>query len=475
MFGVKSEHAFTEPRKSKIEERGMKMQENKMGVMPVNKLLLTMSVPMIISMLIQAFYNVVDSIYVAQINENALTAVSLAFPVQSVMIAVSTGIGVGVNAVLSKRLGEKRREEVDKTANVSVLLAGLSYLVFLAVGLFCSRWFFAIQTEDAEIIAFGATYMSIVCTMSFGLFFQICFEKLLQSTGRTFYSMIMQGTGAIINIVLDPILIFGYLGFPAMGIAGAAVATVIGQTAGSLLGLLFNIKVNKEIHLHVKKMTFDAPIVKEVFRIGVPAILMQSIGSVMVFLMNKILMGFTTTASAVFGVYFRLQSIIFMPIFGLSNGMIPIVAYNYGAGNRERMVKATKYSMIYATAMMVVGLLLAQIIPGQLLMMFDASENMLAIGIPALRILCTCFLFAGFNITASSLFQAVGDSVYSLVMSMIRQLVVLLPVAWLLSLTGELNAVWLSFPIAELVATIVTLILLKKTMKKLTKTMSSHW
>lgn len=445
----------------------LQIQENKMGVMPVNKLLLTMSIPMIISMMIQALYNIVDSIFVAQISENALTAVSLAFPVQSVMIAVSTGTCVGVNAILSKRLGEKRMEEADKTANVAVLLSALSYLVFLLIGLFCSRWFFSIQTSDTEIIAYGTTYMSIVCTMSFGLFLQICFERLLQSTGRTVYTMIMQGTGAIINIILDPILIFGYFGFPKMGIAGAAIATVFGQIVGMLLGFIFNLKVNEEIHLHIKKMTFDGSIIKEIYLIGVPAILMQSIGSVMVFLMNKILLGFTATAATVFGVFFKLQSFIFMPIFGLSNGMVPIVAYNYGARNRERMIKTTKYSMIYATALMIVGLLLAQIIPGQLLLMFDASENMLSIGIPALRILCTCFVFAGFNITASSLFQAVGDSIYSLVMSMIRQLFVLLPVAYLLSLTGELNAVWLSFPIAEVAATIVSIILLRRTVRKL--------
>lgn len=450
-----------------METQKEELKENKMGVMPINKLLLTMSVPMIISMLIQALYNVVDSIFVAKINENALTAVSLVFPVQSVMIAVSTGTCVGINAILSKRLGEKRVEEADKTANVAVLLSVLSYIVFLAIGIFCSELFFSIQTDDTQIISYGASYMSIVCTLSFGLFLQICFERLLQSTGRTFYTMIMQGVGAIINIILDPILIFGYFGFPKLGIAGAALATVIGQIVGMLLGLIFNLKVNKEIHLHIRKMTFDGAIIKEVYKIGIPAILMQSIGSVMVFLMNKILMGFTSTATAVFGVYFKLQSFVFMPIFGLSNGMVPIVAFNYGAKNKERMIKAMKYSMVYATVIMLAGLILAEIIPGQLLLMFDASESMLAIGIPALRILCTCYLFAGFNVIASSLFQAVGDSMYSLIMSVIRQILVLLPVAYLLSLTGKLNAVWLSFPIAEIAALAVSVILLRKTMKKL--------
>lgn len=443
------------------------IQENKMGVMPVNRLLLTMSIPMIISMLIQALYNVVDSIFVARIDENALTAVSLVFPVQSVMIAVSTGTCVGVNAILSKRLGEKRMEEADKTANIAVLLSILSYVVFLLIGIFCSKLFFSIQTTDKQIVAYGSSYMRIVCCLSFGLFLQVCFERLLQSTGRTIYTMLMQGTGAIINIILDPILIFGYFGFPRMGIAGAAVATVTGQIIAMMLGLYFNHRVNHEIHLSPRKMTFDGAIIKEIYKIGVPAILMQSIGSVMVFLMNKILMGFTSTATAVFGIYFKLQSIVFMPIFGLSNGMVPIVAYNYGARKRERMIQTMKYSMVYATVIMTLGMLFAEVAPGFLLQMFDASESMMAIGIPAVRILCSCFVLAGFNIIASSLFQAVGDSVYSLIMSGIRQLIVLLPAAYLLSLTKELDAVWLSFPIAEVAAITVSAVLLKKVLKKL--------
>lgn len=450
-----------------MEKQTEELQENKMGVMPVNKLLLTMSIPMIISMLIQALYNVVDSIFVSRIDEAALTAVSLVFPVQTVMIAVATGTCVGVNAILSKRLGEKRMEEADKTANIAVLLAILSYLLFLIIGIFCSHFFFAVQTGDAKIVAYGESYMRIVCIFSFGLFLQICFERLLQSTGRTVFTMMMQGTGAIINIILDPVLIFGYFGLPKMGIAGAAAATVIGQTVGMLLGLFFNLKVNRELHLSIRKMRFDGKIIKEIYLIGVPAILMQSISSVLVFFMNKILLGFTSTATAVFGIYFKLQSIIFMPIFGLSNGLIPIVAYNYGARNRERMIKATKYSMIYATAIMLLGLLLAETVPGQLLLMFDASENMLDIGIPAIRILCTCFVFAGFNIIASSLFQAVGDSVYSLVASCIRQLIVLLPAAYLLALTGILDAVWLAFPIAEIASLVVCIFYLRKSTKKL--------
>lgn len=442
-------------------------EENKMGTMPVNRLLLTMSIPMIISMLIQALYNIVDSIFVAKISENALTAVSLAFPLQSIMIAVAVGTGVGVNALLSKRLGEKRLEEADQVANVAVLLAVLSYIVFLLVGLGLSKWFFAIQTSDTEIINYGADYIRICCVFSFGIFGQICFERLLQSTGRTVYNMIMQLAGAIVNIILDPILIFGYFGMPKMGVAGAAVATVIGQIIGMLLGLLFNIKYNKEIHLHIKKMTFNWGIIKEVYMVGIPAILMQSIGSVTVFLFNRILLGYTATAAAVYGIYFKLQSFVFMPLFGLNNGMVPIIAYNFGARNQERIRKTLNYSMRYSVGLMFIGLLLAETIPGKLLLMFDAKENMLEIGIPALRILCTCYAFAGINITSSSLFQAVGNSRYSLVISIARQLVVLLPVAFLLSLSRNLNAVWFSYPIAEVITTILTVIFLKKTMGQL--------
>lgn len=442
------------------------VQENKMGTMPEFRLLMNMSVPMIISMLIQSLYNIVDSIFVAQISENALTAVSLVFPAQSVMIAVATGTGVGVNSIVSRRLGEKQFEDANKTANVSMLLAGLSYLVFLLVGVFGSHFFFAVQTDNAEIISYGTTYMTIVCSFSFGIFFDIMFERILQATGRSIHTMVMQLSGTVINLVLDPILIFGYLGAPKMGMAGAAVATVAGQIFGMLLGLIFNLKINKEIRLSFKYIRFYGSIIKEIYAISVPAILMQSIGSVMVFLMNKILLGFTTTATAVFGVYFKLQSFVFMPTFGLNNGLIPIVAYNYGAKRRERMVNTMKYGMIVAAVVMAVGFALAQIIPGPMLRLFDASEQMMAIGIPALRIISFSFIMAGISIVASGVFQAVGRSINSLLMSIIRQLVVLLPVAWLLARTGNLDAVWLSFPIAEVVGFVTSLVLLRRTMKE---------
>ncbi len=450
------------------QEKKEVVQGNKMGTMPEFKLLMNMSVPMIISMLIQSLYNIVDSIFVAKISENALTAVSLVFPAQSVMIAVATGTGVGVNSLVSRRLGEKQFEDANKTANVSMLLAGLSYLVFLLVGVFGSRFFFAVQTDNAEIISYGTTYMMIVCSFSFGIFYDIMFERLLQATGRSIHTMVMQLSGTVINLVLDPILIFGYLGAPKMGMAGAAVATVAGQIFGMLLGLVFNLKVNKEIRLSFRQMRFYGKIIKEIYAISIPAILMQSIGSVMVFLMNKILLGFTTTATAVFGVYFKLQSFVFMPTFGLNNGLIPIVAYNYGAKKRERMVNTMKYGMIFAAIVMAVGFALAQIIPGPMLRMFDASEQMMGIGIPALRIISFSFIMAGISIVASGVFQAVGRSMNSLVMSIIRQVVVLLPVAWLLARTGNLDAVWLSFPIAEVVGFVTSLVLLRRTMKEWT-------
>lgn len=445
------------------EQKEKNLQENKMGVMPIPKLLVTMSVPMIISMLIQSLYNIVDSIFVAQISENALTAVSLVFPVQSVMIAVATGTGVGVNSLVSRRLGEKKPEEANKTANVSFLLAGLSYLVFLVVGIVASRAFFAVQTDNAEIIAYGQTYMSIVCMLSFGIFMEVMCERLLQATGHAVHTMIMQLSGTVINLVLDPILIFGLLGAPRLGIAGAAIATVSGQIFAMILGIIFNLKVNKELTFRLRLMRFYGTIIKEIYQISIPAILMQSIGSVMVFLFNKILLGFTTTATAVFGIYFKLQSFVFMPLFGLNNGLIPIVAFNYGARKKARMMQAIKYSMVFATTVMLIGFVLAQVIPGPMLRLFDASEHMLSIGIPALRIISFSFLLAGISVVSSGAFQAVGHSINSLIVSVLRQLVILLPAAWLLSKTGTLNLVWLAFPVAEIFGFITTLVLLKKT------------
>ena len=435
-------------------------KENKMGVMPVPKLLLTMSLPMIISMLVQALYNVVDSIFVSHINENALTAVSLAFPIQNLMIAVASGTGVGVNALLSRSLGEKNYEQADKAANTSIVLALLSYLAFCLLGIFGSRAFFAAQTSDPQILEYGVQYMSVICIFSFGLFMQITLERLLQSTGRTFFNMITQGTGAILNIIFDPILIFGYFGFPKMGITGAAAATVLGQIVGMSLGILYNLKKNPEIHLSVKKMRPEGKTVKAIYSVGVPSILMMSIGSVMTFGMNKILLMFSSTAAAVFGVYFKLQSFFFMPVFGLNNGVVPIIAFNYGARNRKRILQAIRLSSMTAFCFMMCGLLAFNVIPETLLGFFNASDTMIDLGCTALRTISLSYIFAGFCIVFSSVFQALGNGVYSLIVSVARQLLVLLPSAWILAKTLGLNAVWWSFPIAEIASITISVLLL---------------
>ena len=432
-------------------------QENKMGVMPVNRLLISMSLPMMISMLVQALYNIVDSIFVSRINENALTAVSLAFPIQSLMIALGAGTGVGVNALLSKSLGEKDFEKANKTAVNGVFLAGMSFIAFLLIGLFAVKPFYMSQTDEAQILEYGKQYLTIVCCCSFGLYTQFIFERLLQSTGKTVYTMITQGLGAIINIILDPIFIFGYFGMPRMGVAGAAIATVIGQVIAGIVGIIVNQKKNTEIRLEFKGFRPDKKIIGQIYQVGIPSIIMQAIGSVMTYGMNRILMTFTSTAAAVFGVYFKLQSFVFMPVFGLNNGMVPILAFNYGAGNKERLIKTMKYSIAYAVALMAVGLVVFQVFPAQLFSLFDASETMLAIGIPALRIISISFLFAGFCIVCGSVFQALGNGVYSMVVSIARQLIVLLPVAYFLSLTGNVNYVWWSYPIAELMSLSMTI------------------
>lgn len=437
-----------------------KPKENKMGIMPVNRLLLSMSLPMIISMLVQALYNIVDSVFVAMINEDALTAVSLAFPVQSLMIAVGTGTGVGINALLSKSLGEKKFDVANKTADNGIFLSLLSFLAFAIIGGLFSRPFFAVQTSSEQIIGFGTSYLTICCVCSFGIYFQLVFEKLLQSTGKTFYTMITQGTGAIINIILDPIMIFGLFGFPKLGVAGAAVATVIGQIVAAILAAYFNFKKNHEIKISMRHFRADGTIIKKIYAVGVPSIIMASIGSVMTFGINKILLAFTSTATAVFGVYFKLQSFIFMPIFGLNNGMVPIIAYNYGARKRDRIMKTIRLSTTYAIGMMLVGLAVFLIFPAQLLSLFNASENMLAIGVPALRIISLSFVFAGFCICSLSVCQSMGHGFLSLAVSVVRQLVVLLPAAFLLSKIG-LDAVWWAFPIAEISSFLMSVIFLR--------------
>ena len=439
------------------------VKENKMGVMPVKKLIITMSLPMMMSMLVQALYNIVDSVFVSRINEEALTAVTLAFPLQSLIFSVGAGTGVGINALLSKALGEKDHERANKSANMGIFLTFVNYVVFMLLGVFAASPFINSQTDNALIAEYGVTYLRLVCVLGVGGMFQMTFERLLQSTGKTFYSMISQMTGAIINMIFDPILIFGYFGFPALGVAGAAYATVFGQVTAALLGLFMNKKFNTDIQLSFKSILKpDLSIIKKIYQVGIPSVLMMSIGSIMTYSMNRILIGFSTTATAVFGVYFKLQSFFFMPVFGLNNGLIPIMAFNYGARNKDRINEALRFSVTLAICVMIVGTLVLEIFPSALLDIFNASDNMKEIGIPALRIIALYFPIAGGAIAMSSVFQAFSVPIYSLIVSICRQLLVLVPVAWLLSLTGNVQNVWWSFLIAEGVSLVITLVFFRK-------------
>ena len=431
--------------------------------MPIKRLVLSMSLPMMISMLVQALYNVVDSYFVAKVSENALAAVGMAFPYQNLMIAVSVGTGVGVNALLSRSLGAKDYETANRTAENGVLLAILSTIVFSIIGVVFARPFFLAQNNDPDIVSQGVAYLSICAGLSFGLFLEVMFERLLQSTGRTFYTMITQGVGAVINIIMDPVLIFGVGPFPEMGVAGAAAATVMGQIVAGILALYFNVTHNPEIQPRLKGFRPSASIIGRIYSVGIPTIVLNSISSVMTFGMNLILGAISTsTAVAVFNVYFKLQSFVFMPVFGLNNGMVPIVSYNFGARKRKRLTDTVRFSAILAVGIMLVGLVVIQIFAAPILSIFEASAEMLRIGVPALRIISLCFVFAGFNIICSSTFQALGNGVLSMIMSIVRQLVVLLPAAYLLSLTGEVTMVWWSFPIAELASLTLCLIFLRR-------------
>lgn len=442
------------------------LRENKMGTMPENKLLLSMAVPMMISMLVQALYNIVDSIFVSRICEDALTAVSMAFPWQNIIIAIAVGFGVGINALLSRALGQKNAERVNQVAINGLLLAGLSYLLVLAAGLLGIRAYMCTQTDIESIVNYGITYLNICILCSFGVFVEITFERFLQATGRTIYSMITQLAGALTNIILDPILIFGLLGFPKLGIAGAAWATVIGQCVGAVVAVTLNHFKNPEVHLRLRHIRPNGRLMGEITAISIPSIIMSCISSLTCFVMNMILIAYSSTAVAVFGVYFKLQSFVFMPVFGLNNGMVPIIAYNYGAQKPDRIHKTIRLGMAYAVAIMAVGLLVFQLIPKQLLLMFDASDAMLGIGAPALRIMSLAFVFAGVGIASSSACQAFGYSVYSMLISIARQIVVLIPAAYLLSLTGVLRSIWFAFPIAEIVSLFLSLFFLRTTLKK---------
>ena len=451
--------------KDRIPAAGAASQENKMGVLPIGRLLAGMAIPMMISMLVQALYNVVDSVFVARLSQDALNAVSLAFPLQNLMIALGGGTAVGINALLSRSLGEKKQDMADKAANTGIFLSLCSFVAFAVIGVLLSRPFFLAQTKNEVIVNYGTSYARICLGLSVGIFSQFCFERLLQSTGRTTLAMCTQLTGALINIVMDPILIFGLLGAPRLEVAGAAVATVLGQIVAAILAVILNIKCNPDIHIRLRDIRWNKAVAREIYRVGLPSIIMQSISSIMTFGMNKILISFTEAATAVFGAYFKLQSFIFMPVFGLNNGMVPIVSYNYGAARLDRVKRTVKLAICTAVCIMALGFAVFQLAPGTLLSFFTPSEEMLVIGPTALRIISVHFPLAGFCIIAGSVCQAIGNPFYSLIISVGRQLVVLLPVAWLLAQTGRLELVWLAFLIAELTSLILSSIFLRRTMR----------
>ncbi len=432
-------------------------KENKMGVMPVGKLLVNMALPMIVSMLVQALYNVVDSIYVSQISESAVTALSLAFPVQNMQIGFAVGIGVGINSLLSKSLGERNQESANRTAGNGMILMFIVTAAFMLFGLFGVRPYFEMQSTVTETVEGGIIYTQICCLFVLGSFMQILSERLLQATGRTVLTMLTQAVGAVVNIILDPILIFGWFGLPAMGIAGAAVATVIGQWVGALLGLYFNEKHNPDVQFGWRYAKLDKKIVSGILTVGIPSVIMNGIGSVMTFGMNQILQGFTETATSVFGIYFKLQSFFFMPLFGINGATISIVAFNYGARKPERIVKTLKLACGAGLALMVTGLVVFQVAPDFLLGMFNPTPAFLEIGRSALRTISWCFPIAAIAIVLGASFQALGNGMYATITSLCRQLVVLLPAAYLLSLSGNVNLVWLSYPIAEVVSGLTTL------------------
>lgn len=437
-------------------------KENKMGVMPIPRLLIGMSLPMILSMLVQALYNIVDSVFVSQISENALTAVSLVFPIQNLMIAIAAGTGVGINALLSRSLGAKNFNNANLAARNGIFLAFISFVCMAVIGGLGAEFFLSTQTSDPEIVRYGTQYMRIITVASIGIFLQVTFERLLQATGKTIYTMITQGTGAIINIVLDPILIFGLFGFPKLEVIGAAIATITGQLVAVCMSIYFNNKKNTEINCSMRGFRPTGRIISEIYRVGIPSIIMQSIGSVMVFGMNKILLMFSSTAAAVFGVYFKLQSFIFMPVFGLNNGMIPIVAYNYGAQKKKRITETIRLSIFIAVGIMILGFLMFQFGATALLRMFDASPQMLEIGVPALRIISLSFIFAGYCIILGSVFQALGNGMYSLIVSAARQLLVILPVAYFFANAFGLHMVWWALPIAEIMSVVLSTLLFKR-------------
>lgn len=429
------------------------MEENKMGVLPEGRLLLSMSLPIMLSMLVQALYNVVDSVFVAQFSQDALTGVTVAFPMQNLMIAVGGGTGVGISAFLSKSLGERKPELASEVAKNGLILGVFSWIVFLLIGLFFARPFIAGQTDVPAVIDCGSEYLTICTVFSFGIFGQLILERVLQATGKTIYSMVTQMIGAVINLILDPILIFGYFGFPRMGIAGAATATVAGQIAAMLVALLLNVRKNKELNFSFRGFRLSGSIVSRIYTVGIPSIVMMAISSVMTFAMNAILGAFSTAATNVFGIYFKLQSFAVMPVFGLNNGMVPVISYNYGAKKRARIQKTIRLAVCASLIIMAAAIAAFQLFPETLIGLFETegadNTQLYELGVGALRILSLNFIFAGFCIVLSAVFQALGNGVLSLIVSAARQLVVLVPTAYLLSLLGDVNLIWWAFPIAE--------------------------
>ncbi len=426
---------------------------NKMGVLPEGRLLVSMGVPLSLSMLTQALYNIVDSIFVSYLGESALTAVSLAYPIYMLMIAVAVGTGIGVNSLISRQLGAKRFAEAERAADNGLFVMFVSSLAFVLFGLFGTRPFIMAYTDVPETIEYGATYLSIVCTWCVGLFLQICCERIMQAQGKNLYAMLMQLIGAVINIIFDPILIFGLLGFPKLGIAGAAIATVGGQMIAMIFSLLMIFGKKNEVHISLRRFRPSGRVIRQIYDVGLPSVVLQAIGTVMNLAMNAILIAFSETAVAVFGVYFKVQSIAIMPLLGLTNTAMSIIAYNYGARSKPRMMRTWRLTVISGVVMMVLMTTLFQILPRQILALFNASDDMLRIGLSALRIMPLCLPFSAISISCSIMFQAVGKGSYSMFVSLARQLVALVPAAWLLArLTGDVTAVWWSFPIAELVS-----------------------
>ena len=442
-----------------------KRPENKMGTMPINKLIINMSLPLITSMFVQAFYNIVDSLFVARINEDALTAVSMSFPAQNLMISAGVGVGVGITALIARYLGAHDEKGITRVVHNGIFLGILNSILFALFGIFLAKFYFEFQKASGIIETYGIQYLSICSIFAFSIIMEITFERMLIASGKTIYTMITQSTGAIINIIFDPIFIFGLFGFPKMGIVGAAVATIFGQTVAMFMALYFNVVKNHEVRISIKKFAVDFKTIVNIYEIGFPSIVIQSAASFMIFQLNNLLASFSTTATAVLGVYFKLQSFVILPVFGLNNSVISIVSYNYGAGKIKRLLKTVKIANIYAFSIMLAGFVLCQILPSQILKIFDASDNMLAIGVPALRIISFSFLIAPFSIVSSGTFQALGKGTFSLIISLIRQLIVILPLSYLLSRIMGMKGVWVAFPIAEIVAGILTIIYLRKLYK----------